>query len=73
MEYEDMGEISAAVHEGFRTLANAIMPLNVIGGTDATGIHVESLTEAVMGVTAALTMIADAINNNADAIRESKV
>lgn len=36
-------------------------------GTDATGGHVECLTEAVMGLTAGMCRIADAIDNLAQA------
>ena len=39
-------------------------------GTDATGGSVDSLTEAVMGITAGLVRIADAISGLADAVRE---
>lgn len=41
-------------------------------GEDATGGHVGSLTEAVMGTTAGLVRIADAISDLAGAIRELK-
>jgi hypothetical protein len=37
---------------------------------DASGILVDSLTEAVMGITAALHANANAINNLAEAVRE---
>ena len=48
---------------------------NAIGGTgapghDATGGCVDSLTEAVMGTTAGLVQIANAISDLAEAIRE---
>ena len=48
---------------------------NAIGGKgspgqDATGGTVDSLTEAVMGTTAGLVRIADAISDLAEAIRE---
>jgi hypothetical protein len=38
------------------------------GGPDQTGGHIESLTEAVMGVTAGLCRIADAIDGLAAAV-----
>ena len=41
-------------------------------GQDETGGHVESLTEAVMGMTAALMQIASAIEDLAEAVREQK-
>lgn len=53
---------------GIYRLALAIMP-NAAGGKDANGGHVESLTEAVMGVSAGLARIADAIESLADAVR----
>lgn len=46
-----------------RGLKNAVTPAYAGGSQDAGGSHVESLTEAVMGATAGLTQIADAINN----------
>ena len=42
-------------------VANSITP-PVAGGTDANGGHVESLTEAVMGVTQSTSNIASAIS-----------
>lgn len=54
---------------GIYRLASAITP-NVAGSKDATGVHVESLTEAGMGVTSGLMAIANAIQNLADAVRE---
>ena len=50
-------------------IAAAITPV-VAGGTDATGGHVESLTEAVMGITGGLVKVAEAIGALAEAIRE---
>ena len=49
-----------------RRIADAITP-NLIG-TCPTGGHNESLTEAVMGLTKSMMLIADAINNVASAI-----
>ena len=43
------------------SLARAITPQDILGGRDATGGTVLSLTEAVMGVSAGLVQIADAI------------
>ena len=46
-----------------RKIADAIKSPGVCGGgSDATGGHVESLIEAVMGMTQGLMAIADAIN-----------
>lgn len=53
----------------FKRLGNAITP-NVCGSSDKTGGHVESLTEAVMGVTSGLCRIADAIDNFSEIIKE---
>jgi phage-related protein len=51
-----------------KTIAKAIVP-PVHGSKDASGCYVESLTEAVMGVTGGLCNIAEAIENLADAVR----
>ena len=51
-------------------IANAITPMAAMAGQDAQGGHVESLTEAVMGLTAAMSKVADSIQNVAEAIRE---
>jgi hypothetical protein len=53
-------------------IGNSITPESVSPSDDATGVHVTSLTEGVMGVTAALVQIAEALNNVAEAIREQK-
>jgi len=58
------------IRRGFRMLANAITPAGVMAGIDATGGQVASLTEAVMGMTAAMVQIAGAITDLADAVRE---
>ena len=50
-------------------IADAITP-NIVGNKDASGGHVESLTEAVMGVTAGLCAIAEAIDGLAAAVRK---
>lgn len=42
-------------------LADAITPQDALSGSDASGGTVTSLTEAVMGVSAGLVLIADAI------------
>jgi hypothetical protein len=52
-----------------RRVANAITPLGA-SGTDASGGNVSTLTEAVMGVTAGLHAIAEAIGGLASAVRE---
>jgi len=67
---EDMDDVGDAIQHGFRILANAITPIGVLTGTDAAGGSVASLTEAVMGITAAMVQIAGAITDLADAVRE---
>ena len=54
-------DVMSRMSEQTWKLATAITPLDAISGTDATGGHVRSLTEAIMGMTAALVQIADAI------------
>jgi hypothetical protein len=58
-----MGEkdLADAVQSGLQRVANSITA-NVPGSRDETGEYVESLTEAVMGMTAALVQIANAIS-----------
>jgi hypothetical protein len=55
-----------------RAIADAIASRGAAPGTDATGGRVACLTEAVMGLTAAMCKIADAIDSVADAMRESR-
>lgn len=52
-----------------RRIADAITP-NLVGSKDAYGGHVESLTEAMMGVTGGLVQIAESIADLAQAVRE---
>lgn len=59
-------EVSAAL----RAVAHAILPADSAGGRDANGGHVTSLTEAVMGVSAGLGRIADAIGQVAEALSD---
>ena len=66
MDSEQLVEIANSC----RAVANSITPRAAVGGKDATGGHVESLTEAVMGVTAGLCRIADALEKVADAITD---
>ena len=51
-------------------VANAITPSDASAGNDATGGRVRSLTEAVMGLTAGMVRISQAIHGLADAVRE---
>jgi len=52
------------------SVARAITPSEAVAGQDATGGHVASLTEAVMGLTAGMVQIASAIESLADAVRQ---
>ena len=72
MSKRDFEADAEAMRYAITTIANAITPRGVAGGKDATGGHVESLTEAVIGMTAGLCRIADALESIADAIREAK-
>jgi tetrahydromethanopterin S-methyltransferase subunit B len=72
-EFENIVSKLDHLVNGVHSLANSITPQGSVDGRDATGGTVGSLTEAVMGVTAAGVQIADAINNIADAIRDKSV
>ena len=65
MNADDILEIAARMGR----LASAITPAGA-PGTDATGVSVGSLTEAVMGITAGLVRIAEAIDGLSEAVRE---
>ncbi|MEY4684597.1 MAG: hypothetical protein RLZ25_1056 [Pseudomonadota bacterium] len=60
------------IADNIRRLANAITPIDSIPGEDASGGSVSSLTEAVMGVTSALVMIADSIDNYSKVIEQTR-
>ena len=51
-------------------LSYTIRPSDASIGQDATGTHVTSVIEAVMGVTSGLCEIASAINKLAEAVKE---
>lgn len=72
-DYEAIDLVGAVdgMAKSMKRIADAITP-NICGGKDETGGHVESLTEAVMGVTAGLCKIAEAISELASAVREHK-
>lgn len=57
--------------ESAKRIGEAITP-NIAGGRDANGGHVESLTEAVMGMTGGLIRIAEAIESLANAVNSIK-
>lgn len=56
------------ISEAIEKLAKAIAPANCLPGTDAAGVDVESLTEAVMGITGGLVKIAEAVEELARAV-----
>jgi len=60
------------IADAIQKLATAIKP-NAAPGHDEMGGTVDSLTEAVMGVTAGLNAIAEAIDGLAEAYREAHV
>lgn len=55
-----------------RMIAHSITPRDASPGKDAAGGDVSSLTESVMGVTAGLCKIADAIERLAEAVENQK-
>jgi len=59
------------IAKAIKALADSIAPRGVAPGTDAQGVSVGSLAEAVMGVTAALTDIARTIQDVADKLDRS--
>jgi ABC-type transporter Mla subunit MlaD len=64
----DIDSIATSINR----IAESIIPPSAVGAPDATGTNVTSLTEAVMGLTASASSIADAINNLAEATREQR-
>jgi phage-related protein len=68
-EVANIVDVVNEVANGMNRVARAITP-NIPGCTDATGGHVASLTEAVMGMTSGLMAIASAIEDLANAVRE---
>lgn len=54
------------------SLTTSISDPSTHAGKDATGGYVNCVTEALMGNTAGLVMIAEAINNLAEAVRDHK-
>lgn len=53
-------------------IARAIYPTGCAGGLDATETLVSSHTEAVVGLTASMCRIAEAIHDLAEAVREPR-
>ena len=64
IEQEQVDQISDAM----KSIAGSILPRGVCGGNDETGAHVDSLTEAVMGLTSAGCKIALAIDGVANSL-----
>lgn len=70
MEPEDIDQIAESISTGLKRIAHAISA-DAAPGHDETGGTVSSLTEAVMGVTAGLCRVAEAIGDLAEAVRET--
>ena len=70
----DVGLVDTFIDLAYRTkqIASAITTVGVAGSMDATGGHVTSLTEAVMGATAGLVQIANAIQSLAVPVNARK-
>jgi hypothetical protein len=60
------------VAQSLRKIADSITPVDAAPGRDFVGGHVESLTEAVMGMTAAIVQVADALYDIATALRDGQ-
>lgn len=59
---DEIGHVATALH----AVGRAITPAGAGGSNDAAGAYVASLTEALMGITAGLVKIAEAIEYHAD-------
>lgn len=70
MEAANVVDVINAVAQSNMRIARAITS-PASAGTDAAGGHVESLTEAVMGITAGLLQVAEAIRELAEAHRKT--
>ncbi len=55
---------------GLKRIASAILPSGTAAGHDACGGTVDSLTEAVMGITGGLVQIAQALDRLAQAVED---
>lgn len=62
--------LAAAIERGLTRIAAAVTPVGAVPSHDAASVSVGSLTEAVMGVTAGLVRVAEAISELADAVRD---
>ena len=63
LEPANLVDVLDCLAKSTRQIAGAITPQQAAAGRDAAGGHVASLTEAVIGVTAGLHAIADAIRD----------
>lgn len=70
---DELIEAIGAIGLNAAKIANAITPLATPGSNDATSGYVASLTEAVMGTTAALVSISDSIRYLADSITDAEM
>ena len=70
MNNEDFNILDESVTDAIRSVGAAITA-PVAGGPDAAGGHVTSLTEAVMGMTAGLIRIAEAIDDLASSVSDT--
>ena len=68
----NFNDVVANIANAVESLSASITPTIALGNTDAGGGYVSSLTEAVMGTTAGLFAIANAIGDLAEAVRERK-
>lgn len=66
---KDLSEQVEAMSDAINRVSDSIRPHNSVPSTDASGNRVDSLTEAVIGITAGLFAMAKAIDNLADAVR----
>lgn len=69
LECANVVDVIASLAWSAKRIAEAITP-NVAAGHDEVGGHVESLTEAAMGITSALCKISYSIDGLAEAVRE---
>lgn len=72
LESANVVDVIDKLASAVRSAAHAILPAGTAPGHDATGGTIDSLTEAVMGVTAGLCKIADSISDLAQAVREGQ-
>jgi len=73
LSYDEAGNLvrwDEIIEVGLKSVAHAISA-NAAPGTDECGGVVASLTESVMGITAGLVRVAEALESIANAIREN--